>query len=136
MSRFRILRSLPVFLCLGIFVASLPVHPALAGETIVFNSGDEATKLKTDPGLGGASLSLFPGTAANPSLSGNSITVNSGGIPDNVFGAYTTNMGDTVINNRVFINGGTVGGNVVGGYSEFDNAMYNSVTIIRNIWVS
>ena len=115
--------------CLGFSFMSLSALPALAGETIVFNSGDEATKLKTDPGLGGTTLSLFPGTAANPSLSGNSITVNSGDIPDNVFGAHTTIMGDAVINNRVFINGGTVGRHVVGGYSNFGSAMYNSVTI-------
>lgn len=63
-------------------------------------------------------------------LTGNTVTVNSGGaaINGNVSGGWSTG-GDTVSGNAVTVNGGTVSWDVYGGVSNTGNASGNSVTL-------
>ncbi|MCL1941316.1 MAG: SYNERG-CTERM sorting domain-containing protein [Synergistaceae bacterium] len=85
--------------------------------------------LQVDPfGWDPNPINLLPGTTANPGLSGNTVTVNSGVIGGAVFGGVSAGS-DDVTNNRVVINGGTVGLNIFGGWSELGSASHNTVTI-------
>ncbi|MDR0736207.1 MAG: autotransporter outer membrane beta-barrel domain-containing protein [Zoogloeaceae bacterium] len=75
--------------------------------------------------------SLAPSGSASGksnSLSGNSVTVNSGTISGNVYGAVNLNDTDAVTNNRVFIKGGEMY-EVVGGESHHGAATGNSVIL-------
>ena len=113
--------------CLG-FGLILPAHPALAGEIIVYD-GSNPAMLDT---IGGVAGSLAPsGSSSNKStsLSNNRITVESGTVPGNVYGARNTVDADAVTNNQVFIKGGTVNQSVYGGRSVDGNVTYNSVFI-------
>ena len=103
--------------CLGIGLI-LPAHPALAAAAPPAEDVTYPGKaLQPDPfGWDPTPNNLFPGTSANPGLSGNTVTVNGGVIDGVVFGGVSAGE-DNVTNNRVFINGGTVTLSVFGGWS-------------------
>ena len=93
--------------------------PAARGADIAY----PGEALDTDP-LFGDNNSLFPGT----SLSGNTVTVNSGPIGGNVFGGVD-DAALAVSNNRVVIQDGTIGGTVAGGASNNGAVFGNSATL-------
>ena len=111
--------SLAAILCLGIGLILLP-HPALAEDVIYPGKALQPSPL-------GFANALFPGTTANPGLSGNSVTVN-GDVPGFVFGGVSDGA-DNVTNNRVVINSGTMDWDVYGGWSTNGNATGNNVTL-------
>lgn len=87
--------------------------------------------LTPDPVAAGPADSLF----ISGSSSGNTVTVDGGVVPGNVYGGAAFGAGDAR-NNSVVINGGTIGvlpsvgnGNVAGGYAVFGSAVGNSVII-------
>ncbi|MDR2173358.1 MAG: hypothetical protein LBE32_04035 [Burkholderiales bacterium] len=73
--------------------------------------------------INGAADSLAPTGSSNgksASLSGNSVTVNSGGsVGGHVYGAINLNDSSSVVGNQVFINGVMVGRAAYGGYHYF-----------------
>jgi len=114
--------------CFG-FVA-LSAHPAVAaGETITF----PGTPLQTVIGFTDSLAPSGSNTGKSNSLSGNKVTVQSGGtVPGVVTGAINTLDSDKVTGNQVFISGGTANG-AAGGWAENNagsaTATGNSVTI-------
>jgi hypothetical protein len=102
----------------------LTAAPVFAGEIVAY----PGVVLQT---INGANNCLAPSGVGDKStsLSGNSVTLNSGTV-SHAFGAVNSDSADTdgVSGNKVFINGG-IAGTVYGGRGDFGYARGNSVTM-------
>ena len=113
--------------CLG-FGLILPANPALA-EDVTY----PGTPLQTVFGVANSLAPSGSNTGKSASLSNNRVSVESGAMAGDVYGAININDSDAVTNNRVFINGGAINGDVFGGRASFAGgdsiASGNSVSI-------
>lgn len=78
------------------------------------------------PDMFGRPGSLFPGNGVN--LTGNTVIVNSGTIPGNVYGGMTSGAQD-VSGNQALIRDGVIGSSVYGGASNGGAVFNNAVTV-------
>lgn len=98
---------------------------ALAGETVVY----PGAALGSINGVGNSLATNGSGTGISDSLSGNSVTVNSGTVSGDVYGAINIITAATASNNNVFVNGGTIGSSTYGAYTYAGLAEGNTVTL-------
>ncbi|MDR0250594.1 MAG: hypothetical protein LBI35_04695 [Burkholderiales bacterium] len=129
-------RSLFHLLSGAVFALSFSfVALVLAQETIAYPDAFPPLTLQTVDSAAGTLAPTGSDTGKSTSLSGNSVTVHSGGsVPGRVYGAINLNDSDIVSGNRVLINGIVEGRAAYGGYHYF--ATGNIATVGNVVTVS